>query len=75
MTNSKKDVTNKKFLGCVEISSKIGFRILLTQKVKNSTFDVDDATKLFFIKAIINNIEANLMIDLGLAEIGDDSGE
>ena len=72
MTYSKKRDTNKDFLGCVEISSTKGFRIVLTPEVKYSRFDVDDATKLFFVKTIINNIEANLMIDLGLAEIGDD---
>jgi len=73
MNCSTKDVTNKNFLGCVEISSEDGFHLLLTHKHKTSISAKDEQTKLFYIAAILNNIEANLMIDLGVALVGGDS--
>ena len=64
---------SKNFLGCVEISSEDGFHLLLTQNHKTSISAKDQQTKLFYIAAILNNIEANLMIDLQLAQVGGDS--
>ena len=64
---------SKNFLRCVKISTKDGFHLLLTKKHKNSISAKDEQTKLFYISAILNNIEANLMIDLGVAVVGGDS--
>ena len=40
--------------------------------VKCSIDQVEDEVKVEFVRLILNNIEANLMVDLGLGEIEDD---
>ena len=74
MSKSHK-VWPRKKVGIVRVSGEEGFRIRLIPDVQETINKTNDQTKLEFVRLILNNIEANLMIDFGLAEIGDDSDE
>ena len=58
-----------KLVGIVQVSCEHGFRIRIMPTVKDSIEHVDDEIKVEFVRLILNNIEANLMLDFGLAEV------
>jgi hypothetical protein len=69
VTKSHKFLRKTKLAGIVEVGSEKGFRIALMPNVETSISDAGDLVKIAFIRTMLNNIEANLLIDLGLAEV------
>ena len=72
MSHRPKIGAKTKLVGIVQVSCERGFRIRLMPNVKCSIDQVEDEVKVEFVRLILNNIEANLMVDLGLGEMEGD---
>ena len=66
MSGSPKRLPDAKVVGIAQVSFEEGFRIRLTSNVIEFAFKLKSEDKSDLIELILNRIETNLMLDLGM---------